>query len=124
MDCGKRRKCWLPAFSPLPTCFQKASFLRSLKVRIMWLRVDLVSVKCLANKKKLDSSNFNPFPNKPWFLRVCSISLLKTLLEKEKLLETSNFSFSHSVFSPFRQLSAIFIKFEIVVCKHFQFGRV
>ena len=28
----------------------------------------------------------NPFPNKPWFLRVCSISLLKSLWEKEKLL--------------------------------------
>ena len=43
----------------------------------------------------------NPFPNKPWFLRVCSISLLKTHLEKENLLETSNFSFSHSVFYRF-----------------------
>ena len=42
----------------------------------------------------------NPFPNKPWFLRVCSTSLLKTLWEKEKLLVTSNFSFSHSVFLP------------------------
>ena len=41
---------------------------------------------------------FNPFPNKPWFLRVCSKSLLKTLWEKEKLLVTSNFSFSHRVF--------------------------
>ena len=46
---------------------------------------------------------FNPFPNKPWFLRVCSTSLLKTLWEKEKLLVTSNFSFSHSVFYPFRR---------------------
>ena len=44
---------------------------------------------------------FNPFPNKPWFLRVCSTSLLKTLWEKEKLLATSNFSFSHSVFYSF-----------------------
>ena len=35
----------------------------------------------------------NPFPNKPWILRVCSTSLLKTLQEKEKLLVTSNFSF-------------------------------
>ena len=26
---------------------------------------------------------FNPFPNKPWFLRVCSTILLKTLWEKE-----------------------------------------
>ena len=41
------------------------------------------------------------FPNKPWFLRVCSISLLNTMWEKEKLLVTSNFSFSHSVFYPF-----------------------
>ena len=42
--------------------------------------------------------NFNPFPNKPWFLPVCSRGLLKTLWEKEKLVVTSNFSFSHSVF--------------------------
>ena len=36
----------------------------------------------------------------------------------------SNFSFSHSVFYPYRELSAIFIKFEIVICKLFQFERV
>ena len=65
--------------------------------------------------------NLNPFPNKPWFLRVRRTSLLKTLWEKEKLLVTSNFSFSHSVFYPFRELSAIFIKFELVVCKLTQF---
>ena len=41
---------------------------------------------------------FNPFPNKPWFLRVCSTSLLKTLWEKEKLLIISNFSFYHRFF--------------------------
>ena len=51
---------------------------------------------------------FNSFPNKPWFLRVCNKSLLRTLWEKEKLLVTSNFSFSHSVFYPFGELSAIF----------------
>ena len=45
--------------------------------------------------------SFNPFPNKPWFLRVCSTSLLKTLWEKDKLLVKSNLSFSHSVFYPF-----------------------
>ena len=44
--------------------------------------------------------------------------------EKEKLLVTSNFSFFHSVFYPSGALSAIFIKFEIVVCKFFPFGRV
>ena len=60
----------------------------------------------------------------PWFLRVCSTYLLKTPGDKEKLLIKSNFSFSHSVFYPFGELSAIFIKFRTVVCILFQFGRV
>ena len=42
-------------------------------------------------------------------------------VEKEKLLVTSNFSLFHSVFYLFGELSAIFIKFKIVVCKLFQF---
>ena len=66
----------------------------------------------------------NSFPNNSWFLRVCSTSLLKTLWEKEKLFITSKFSFSHSVFYPFGEPFAIFIKVEIVVCNFFQFGRV
>ena len=66
----------------------------------------------------------NPFPNKPWFLRVCSKTLLKTLWEKEKLLVTNNFLFSNSVFKPFGELSPIFIKLKIVVCKLFQFRRL
>ena len=40
------------------------------------------------------TTKFNPFPNNPWFSRVCSTSLMKTLWEKEQLLVTSNFSFS------------------------------
>ena len=67
---------------------------------------------------------FNSFPDKPLFLPVSNTSLVKTLREKKKLLITSNFSFSLSVFHPFGELSSIFIKFEIVVCKLFQFGRV
>ena len=59
---------------------------------------------------------FYPFPNKPWFLRIYSTILLKTQWEKEKLLVTSNFSFLQC----FEKLSAIFIKFEIVVCKLFE----
>ena len=31
--CGKRRKCWLPAFSPFPTMFSKGFFLRVVKCR-------------------------------------------------------------------------------------------
>ena len=52
----------------------------------------------------------NPFPKKPWFLHVCNTSLLKTLQGKEKLLVTSKFSSSLSVFYPFGELSPIFIQ--------------
>ena len=45
--------------------------------------------------------NFNSFPNMPL---------------------TSNFSFSHNVFCPFGELSAILNKFEIVVCKLLSLG--
>ena len=72
----------------------------------------------------LKEGGLNPFPYKPWFLRVCSTSALKTLRKKEKLLIMSNFSFSHSVFYPFEEVSVIVIKSEIVVCKLFQFGRL
>ena len=58
---------------------------------------------CVTDRHGL-SLPFNPFPNKPWFLRVCKTSLLKTLWEKEKLLVTSNFSFSHSVSTHFHQV--------------------
>ena len=92
----KTRKGWLPAFS----IFTNKVF------NSLWL--------CI----------LNPLPNQPWFLRVGCTSLLKTLREKEKLLVKSNFSFSHSVFYQSRDLSAIFIKFETVICKLFEFGRV
>ena len=59
-----------------------------------------------------------------WFLSICGTSLLKTQREKEKLLVMSNFSFYHSVFCPFGKVSVNFIKFKIVICEFFQFGRV
>ena len=69
-------------------------------------------------------NKLNPFPIKPWFLRGCSTCLLIILWEKEKLLVSSNFSFSQGVFYPFGNFSAIFIEFEIAVCKLFRFGRI
>ena len=86
---GKGENAGYQHFLLFPQCFQKLSFLGSLKVGIVWERV-------------------NPFPNKPWVLCACSTGLLKTLWEKEELLVTSNFfSFSYSVFYPFVQLSTI-----------------
>ena len=83
----------------------------------------LPHLQSLPNSKTLDQSSFNPFPNKPWFSHVYSPSFFKTMREKEKLLVTRNFSFSHSVFYPSVELSAIYIKSKIVVCKLFHFGR-
>ena len=34
--CEKRRKCWLPAFSPFPTMFSKSFFFRVIKSGIVW----------------------------------------------------------------------------------------
>ena len=55
-------------------------------------------------------STVNLFPNKPWFVCVCSKSLLKTLWKKEKFFVTSNFSFfkhfltCQRIFSHFHQI--------------------
>ena len=88
----------------------------TIRNNVVWERVK--------DQNKLTRISINPFPNKPWFLCVCSTSLLKTLWEKEKLLVTSIFSFSHRVFYVLGELSAIFIKLEFIVCLLFQFGRV
>ena len=101
---GKGENAGYQHFLLLPQCFQRVSFSGSLKVGIVWYRV-------------------NPFPNKPWFIRFCSVGLLKTLWEKEKLLVMNNFSFSHGVFTSYGELPSIF-KFENVVCNFFPFGIV
>ena len=68
---------------------------------------------------------FNPFSKNPLFLRVCinNRQRLKTQWERENLLVTSNFSFSPSVLYTVTELSSVFLKFEIVVCILFWFGR-
>ena len=87
---------WENAGNPRFLYFPKCFLLFKKWVSIGFGRWNLSS----ANALNLDKSRslFNFFSKKPWFLRVCSTRLLKTLLEKEKLLVTSNFSFSHSVF--------------------------
>ena len=42
---------------------------------------------------------FNPFPNKPWFLRVCSTGLLKTL-RKEEIASNKQFLLFPECFLP------------------------
>ena len=121
----------VPAFSSFPRLFSKGLFLGVVESWGFIREIEVFTdnkTDATQNVKlgvgKTESRVFNPLPNKPWFLHVCNSSLLKTLWEKEKLLVMSNFSFSHSVFYLFGELSAISVKFEIVVCKHFEFGRV
>ena len=92
-------------------------FLLFRKLQLICVKLRILAVYAFYCKMSLTLSQTSPV------FYVCSTSLLKTLWEKEKLLVTSNFSFSHSVFYSFQTLSAIFSKFEIVVRKHFQFGR-
>ena len=65
----------------------------------------------------------NPFPNKPWFLRVWGTSLENTA-GKGEIARNKQFLLFPVFSTHLEKLSAIFIKFKIVVCKLFQFGRV
>ena len=78
--------------SPFPSMFSKAFYIGLFKVGIMSYGVNSLSNKAIADNQ------FHTFPNNTRLLCVCSISLLKTLWEKEKLLVMSNFSFFLSVF--------------------------
>ena len=140
---GKRMKCWSPVFYTFShnvfyPSQNKFQFLRQIYFVVFQcsqilsnillfgdMLIQKLTMGCTCNDLSAClTSYFIPFPNKPLFLHVCITSLLKTLWEKEKLLVMSNFSFSHNVFCPFEKHSAIFIKFEFVVCKLFQFGPV
>ena len=77
-----------------------------------------VTVKMLLNMDNSgyqDRNALNPFPNKPWFLCVCSKSLWKTMWEKEKFL-----LFSHC-FLPVEELFAFFLKLALLVWKSLKF---
>ena len=100
-------------------CLQSLSVWKSLKY-VVWERVNIVLYKPIQVIRGHHPTTLNPFPNKPWFLCVCGTFLSKTLWEKEKLLVI----FPQCFLAPFRELSVIFIKFEIVVCKLFQLGRI
>ena len=57
-----------------------------------------------------------PSQTSPGFY-MSAVQVFWKLCEKENSLVKSNFSFSHSAFHPFGELSVTFIKFEIVVRK-------
>ena len=120
--CGKRRNMRIFSFSQ--SVYKRLDSQGRQKVSLCGNGLRVAFYYSRKNISSFQKTPFNPFPNNPLFLPVYSSSPFKTLWEKEKLLVTSNFSFSNSVFYPFGELSAIFIKLKIVVCKLFQFGKV
>ena len=90
----------LLAFSSISSMFSKGFFFRVFKSQDCVIELNKGAPLGTVFYHGFTTKHFNPFPNKPWFLRVCSISLLKTLWAKEKLLVTSNFSISPQCFLP------------------------
>ena len=97
-QCGKRRNCSLRAISPFPTVFSKGLLPRGIK-RCHCVGMGLNNY-CITFTfahtvfQRLLLSLFikvNPFPNKSWFLCVCSTILLK-ILEKGKIAPTVFFT--------------------------------
>ena len=116
-------------FLLFPQCFQKACFSGASKGVILWewvkhTKVYGCMIRVLILMVVWHLIPFQPFPKQALLFTCLCTSLSKTQWQKEKLLVTSNFSFSHYVFYSLRVLSAIFIKLKIVVCKHFHFGRI
>ena len=67
----------------------------------------------------------SPFPKQALVFTCLQYKSFKNIVGNGEIANvTSNFSFSHTVFYWFGELSAIFIQFEIVVCKLFEIGWV
>ena len=79
--CGKRRNCSLRAISPFPTVFSKDWYSKHVKTRPCFGKGETQSI--CRRRSAFD------YPREEAFL--------KTLWEKEKMLVTSIFSFSHIV---------------------------
>ena len=81
--------------------------------------------KSRPGSKQQTPGMFNPFPNNPWFWRVCSTSVLKTEWEKEKLLMPSKFLLFPQCFLPFLENYLPFSSnSKLSSANSFQFGRV
>ena len=98
-----------------PTMFSKSFFCKGCQHRLVKSRVDgcvliftwlAMTLSCSSllqhNSPLYQNTKFNPFPNKPWFLHVCNMCLLKKLREKEKSFVMRTVSHFHK----FRIMSA------------------
>ena len=84
----------------------------------------LLYVYMCRRKSRSKSPIYNDFISTLSQTRPCFTCLEYRTVGKREIARNSNFSCSHSVFYPFGELTDIFIKINIVVCKLFLFGRV
>ena len=73
---GKRRKCWLPTFSPFPTIFSKALCFRVIKsqdcvVKIIWIHFKFI-ITCNLVKLQLYKVNIRH----PFHLSMCTWNII------------------------------------------------
>ena len=121
--CGKRRKCWLPAFSPFSTMFSTLPYIN--------FNFSFTFVLSSANAPNLDmsiillfSKALNPSHTFPGFSDPQEVCFLKTLWKKEivKMLVNSIFSNFHNVFYSLKDRKRHFSYIYLTVCKSFQFS--
>ena len=70
-------------------------------------------------KKHQQLTEVNPFPKQALIFTCLQCMSFENTVGKSEIARNEQFFLSHSVFYPFGELSAIFIKVEIVVCKLF-----
>ena len=91
---GKGEIARYEQFLLFPQCVQRTCTADTWKPGLLWVRVNSLWMTELTI-----FATFKPFPNKPWFLHVCSTSLLKTAWVKKKLLN-KQFLFFPQCFLP------------------------
>ena len=103
----KRRKCWLPAFSPFPKMFSKASFLRVVKSQDRVVKSRATFILSTANALSLVlSQNFVVWESGKHIWRTSKFYSDKT---EVKVLQCMNFH--HALW---RGLKCICIKYQLV----------
>ena len=65
-----------------------------------------------------------PFPKQALVFMCLQYKSLENSVRKGEIARKEQSLLFHNVSCPFRELFTIFVKFEIVICNLFQFGRV
>ena len=109
----RKKKCWLPGLTPFPrNVFNGLPFKVFRNQDCVERFINFFMLKALTLSRTSPS------------FYMSTVQVFCKHWEKEKLLVTSNFSFFSTVLYLFGEMSAIFIKLEIVVYILFQFGSV